>query len=100
MRHYCDENVFPRNWLRRRIENRAPGLEQPKVAGGMPLPPGSLLQSLGGTIFASRNVYQTIADGVHHEFGGFVNAQRVHDIGAMYGDSVGTEVKLRRNLFV
>src|SRR5579864_731402 len=48
----------------------------------------------------SRNVYQPIANGINHEFGGLVYSQRIHDIGAMHGNGIHAEVKLRGNLFI
>ena len=47
----------------------------------------------------SRQAYQSVADGIHDQFGGFVNSQRIHDVGAMYGNRVDAQVKHRSNLF-
>src|SRR5215469_143570 len=38
----------------------------------------------------SRDVYEAVANCVNHEFGGFVDAERLHDIRAMNGDGVCT----------
>ena len=48
----------------------------------------------------SRKIYQAVADRVNHQFGGLVDAQRVHDVGAMYSNSVGAEIKHRGNFLV
>src|SRR5690348_14435799 len=48
----------------------------------------------------SRNIHQPVADGVHDQFGGPVNAESVHDVGAMHGNGVGAEVELLCDLFV
>src|SRR5438067_570861 len=39
-------------------------------------------------------IYQTIANGVHDEFGGLVQPEGVHDVGAMYGNGVYAEVQV------
>src|SRR5450432_3836872 len=43
---------------------------------------------------ASWKIDQAVADGVDDQFGGFVNAESVHDIGAVDGDSVGAETQV------
>ena len=48
----------------------------------------------------SRQIHQSVADGVDHEFGGLVDAQRVHDVGAMDGDGVGAEFERRGDFLV
>ena len=48
----------------------------------------------------SRNIHQPVADGVNDQFGGLMNTESVHDVGAVHGDSVGAEVELLRDLFV
>src|SRR5207237_6970957 len=54
----------------------------------------------GGTTCDSRNVHQPIADGINHEFGGLMNAERIHNVGSMHGDGVGAEIKLGGNFLV
>src|SRR5580692_5156179 len=49
---------------------------------------------------ASWEIDQPIANGVHHQLGGFVNAQRVHDIGAMHGHGVGAETQIDGNFLI
>jgi len=39
----------------------------------------------------SRNIHQAVANGVDDQFGRFVNAERVHNIGAMDRHGVGAE---------
>src|SRR5579864_746857 len=46
-----------------------------------------------GTTCDSRNVHQPGADRIHHQFRSLVNSQRVHDVGAVNGDSVSTEIE-------
>ena len=41
--------------------------------------------------FDSRDIYQPISDGVHHQLSGLVNAERVHDVGTMNRDRIRTE---------
>src|SRR5689334_20994307 len=41
---------------------------------------------------ASRNIHQTIANGVNNKLGGFMNAESIHDIGAMHGNCVHAQV--------
>ena len=48
----------------------------------------------------SRKIYQPIADCVDDKLSRLVNAQRVHNIGAMHGDSVGAQIQLIRNFLV
>src|SRR5581483_7572401 len=48
----------------------------------------------------SRQVYQSIADCIGHQFRSFVNSQRIHDIGAVYSYGIRAKFKLRRNLFI
>ncbi len=56
--------------------------------------------NFSGTRGDSRDVHQAVADGVDDQLGGFVNAERVHDIGAMDADGVDAERKLVGDFFV
>src|SRR5205823_10703349 len=38
----------------------------------------------------SGNVNQSVADGVHNELSRLMNAERVHDVGAMHGHRIRT----------
>src|SRR5580700_4812530 len=51
-------------------------------------------------ICGSPNVHQPGANGVNDQFGGLVNAERVHDVGAMNGYGVGAEVEIGSDFFV
>ena len=51
-------------------------------------------------IKASWKIDQAVADGVDDQLGSFVNADNVHDIGAVNGDRVGTETQVDGNFLV
>ncbi len=48
----------------------------------------------------SRKIYQPVADGVNDQFGGLVDAQRIHDVGTMNRHGVRAKIEHRRNLLV
>jgi len=48
----------------------------------------------------SRQIHQPISNGVDDEFGGFVNAQTIHDVGAMHGNGVRAEIEFRGDFLV
>lgn len=52
------------------------------------------------TIGASREGYQSISNGVHHQFGGFVYTKCIHDVGTMHRDGVCAQVELACDFFV
>src|SRR6185312_5356975 len=72
----------------------------PKEVNGPANCPTLHLRCIPGMNGDSRNIHQPVADGVHDQLGGLVNAESVHDIGAMHSDGVGAEVELLRDLFV
>ena len=45
------------------------------------------------TCGASRDAHQPLADRVDHQFGGVVDAQRLHDIGAVHGHRIDAEAR-------
>src|SRR5438046_6813949 len=49
---------------------------------------------------ASRQIHQTISNGVNDELGGLVNAKAVHNVGAMDRDRVDAEIELGGDLLV
>src|SRR6266699_2712355 len=53
-----------------------------------PVPPYS-----AENICDSRNVHQPGADGVDHKLGGLVNAERVHNVGAMDRNCIRTQIE-------
>ena len=53
-----------------------------------------------GTTCDSRNVHQPGANGIDHKLSCFVNSQSVHDVGAVNGHRVGTQVKSGGNFLV
>src|SRR5947208_1283984 len=48
----------------------------------------------------SRQIHQTVANRVNNQFCCFVNAERIHDVGAMYGDGIHAEIQVGSNFLV
>src|SRR5437016_12433968 len=48
----------------------------------------------------SPDAHQSLADRVYHEFRRIVDADGLHDVGAMNGDGVSAQTEHRRDLFV
>ena len=48
----------------------------------------------------SRDAHQPVANRVDHQLGGIVDAERLHDIGAMDGDGVRAEAQQDRDVLV
>ena len=53
-----------------------------------------------GKSAGSRQIHQPVSNRVHHEFGSFVNSKTIHDVGAMHGDGIHTELEFRGNFLV
>lgn len=49
---------------------------------------------------ASGNIHQPVADRIHHQFRRLVDAERIHDVGPMYGHGVRAEVELVSDFLV
>jgi hypothetical protein len=49
---------------------------------------------------ASRQIHQAIPNRVDHQFRCFMDTQRVHNIGPVHRDSVGTQIQIRSDLLV
>ena len=81
----------------RDAERRAAGAAQSAAELRTPTPDPPPAQEMTG---GSRDVHQPVADRVDHEFGGLVDAERVHDVGAVHRDGVGAEIEHGRDLLV
>src|SRR5215470_4698878 len=55
-----------------------------------------------GTKYLSslRDVHQPVADGIDHQFGRLMDTQRVHDVGAVDGHRIRTQIQLAGNLLI
>lgn len=47
-----------------------------------------------------RNIHQPVANGIDNQLRRLMDAQGIHNIGAMNGNGISTQVKLARDLFV
>src|ERR1700730_2604458 len=98
---YCDGIANPRRRSHRRAETRGQAALEVRQSH-----PAANLRWMKGppcpteSAAGARKIYQPVADSVDHQFSGFVDTQRVHEIGAMYGHRVRTQFERRRNLLV
>src|SRR5580658_1053982 len=72
-------------------------LPRPEPATAASLTPSPAPPFPTETICDSRNVYQPGTNGVNHKLGSLVNSERIHNVGAMNGNRVGTEIEHRSN---
>src|SRR5581483_1724372 len=49
---------------------------------------------------ASRDAHQPVSYGVNHQLSRVVDAERLHDIGAMHGNGVRAQTQQHRDVFV
>src|ERR1700722_14104463 len=47
-----------------------------------------------------RNIHQSLADRIGNKFGGLMNTQSAHDIGAVHAHGIAAEIELGCNFFV